>query len=384
MERPCPHPADGDGLSGALGGFAQSSHRRGRGSGIAASRGLPQGVATFFGTSVWAGILLWGAASLGFVAVHAALWSSSPGRWMAFRYLIAAGLMAIPPFGIGGWAHPVTGAGVLFPGWGWWGFIAGAALLLVMTTRAWPIAAAGIVGLRTWSAVSWSVPPAPAGWLGINAVLSSALGEEHALDQHRTLAERAKRAFDSGARVVAFPESSLGVLTPTRRALLDRRTHRSRRDSHRRRGCPRCRWLRQCHGRDRLVRREGRLSLSHAGAGRHVAALAGLARRERRGAGDLLRRSRRRHRRPEDRSAHLLRAAPGLACPAIDAGAPGRDRRHRQWLVGNGHQFPTSRSPCSKPGRGCSIFLSSPPSTAEQEPPWPSMPTSSRNAPIPA
>lgn len=45
---------------------------------LAASRGLRQGVATFFGASVWAGILLWGAASVCFVAVHAILWS--PGR----------------------------------------------------------------------------------------------------------------------------------------------------------------------------------------------------------------------------------------------------------------------------------------------------------------
>jgi hypothetical protein len=27
--------------------------------------------------------------------------------------------MALLPFGIAGWAHPLTAAGVLFPGWGW-------------------------------------------------------------------------------------------------------------------------------------------------------------------------------------------------------------------------------------------------------------------------
>lgn len=182
---------------------------------LAASRGLPQGVASFFSTSVWAGILLWGAASLGFVAVHAALWISGPSRWKALRYLIAAVLMAVPPFGIVGWAHPITAAGIVFPGWGWWGLAAAAVLLLAMTTRAWPIATTAIAGFWIWTALSWSMPPVPTGWLGVDTALSSTLGEGHALDQHRELADRAARAFDGGVRVVVFPESTLGILTPT-------------------------------------------------------------------------------------------------------------------------------------------------------------------------
>ncbi len=108
---------------------------------LAASRRLRQGVASFFGASVWAGILLWGAASVCFVAVHAVLWSPRPGSQKAFCYLITAVLMAVPPFGIVGWAHPIRAAGVLFPGWGWWGLAATATGLLVMTTKAWPVAA---------------------------------------------------------------------------------------------------------------------------------------------------------------------------------------------------------------------------------------------------
>ncbi len=182
---------------------------------LAASRGLPQGVASFFSTSVWAGIVLWVGASLGFVAVHAALWSAGPERVKAFHYLIAVMLMATPPFGIVGWAHPITAAGVLFPGWGWWGLAMAVVLLLAMTTRAWPMATAVMAGFWIWTALSWSTSPAPAGWRGIDTVLSSTLGEEHALDQNRDLTDRAARAFDSGARVVVFPESTLGVLTPT-------------------------------------------------------------------------------------------------------------------------------------------------------------------------
>jgi hypothetical protein len=87
---------------------------------LAASRGLPQGVAIFYSSDLWPGLLLWLCASTGFVGVHAVLWTRcEPTR--PFRYFTAALLMALPPFGITGWAHPITAAGVLFTGGGWRG-----------------------------------------------------------------------------------------------------------------------------------------------------------------------------------------------------------------------------------------------------------------------
>ena len=69
---------------------------------LAASRGLPQGVANFYSADLWPGFLLWFAASLSFVAVHAALWTRHPGRGRAVRYLAAAVLTGLPPFGLPG------------------------------------------------------------------------------------------------------------------------------------------------------------------------------------------------------------------------------------------------------------------------------------------
>ncbi len=181
---------------------------------LAASRGLPQGVAAFFGTSVWAGILLWLAASISFVGVHAAVWSARP-RQRATRYLAAAVLMAIPPLGIVGWAHPVTTAGVLFPGWGWWGLGATVVGQIAMTTRAWPVSAALMAGAWVWSIATWTAPSPLAGWRGIDTALSSTLGEGHALDQHHELLAKVLAAARSGAEVAVLPESSLGALTPT-------------------------------------------------------------------------------------------------------------------------------------------------------------------------
>nr|ASK43132.1 Ti-type conjugative transfer relaxase TraA [Agrobacterium deltaense] len=113
---------------------------------LAASRGLPQGVANFYAADFWPGLLLWLAASASFVGLHAALWTRLPGRgalgWgKPVRYLAAAVLMGLPPFGITGWAHPLTAAGVLFPGFGWWGLGATTAGLAMMTSRYWPAAA---------------------------------------------------------------------------------------------------------------------------------------------------------------------------------------------------------------------------------------------------
>lgn len=42
---------------------------------LAASRGLPQGVANFYSSDIWPGTLLWLVASSAFVVVHVVLWT---------------------------------------------------------------------------------------------------------------------------------------------------------------------------------------------------------------------------------------------------------------------------------------------------------------------
>ncbi|WP_371741236.1 nitrilase-related carbon-nitrogen hydrolase [Agrobacterium sp. OT33] len=91
---------------------------------LAASRGLPRVVANFYSADLWPGLLLWLAASAYFVGIHAALWpglseEALPKRGGVLRYLAAALLTGLPPFGITGWAHPLTAADVLFSEWGW-------------------------------------------------------------------------------------------------------------------------------------------------------------------------------------------------------------------------------------------------------------------------
>ena len=194
---------------------------------LAASRGLPQGVANFYAADLWPGLLLWMVASVSFVVVHAVFWTKPRGgdasgkrgtdAARALRYLAVMVLMALPPFGITGWAHPLTAAGVLFPGWGWWGLGATAILLVVVTGRRWQIAVAVLGGLYVWSAVDWTPPKPTPGWISIDLKQRANLGRDPSLQYHRDLITRVLKAAEAGkeVRVVVLPESALGFWTPT-------------------------------------------------------------------------------------------------------------------------------------------------------------------------
>ncbi|NKJ82704.1 conjugal transfer protein TraB [Rhizobium leguminosarum] len=181
---------------------------------LAASRGLPQGVATFYSSDFWPGLLLWLCASVGFVIVNTVLWTKKTGA-RPCRYLLAAVLMAIPPFGITGWAHPITAAGVLFPGWGWWGLVAATAGLMGLVTRMWPAVAIVLAGFWIWSAATWDEPKLPKSWQGVDLELGASLGRDASFNRHRDLIVTVKDRVLGGARTIVLPESSLGFWTPT-------------------------------------------------------------------------------------------------------------------------------------------------------------------------
>ncbi|MFJ6328390.1 MULTISPECIES: conjugal transfer protein TraB [unclassified Rhizobium] len=194
---------------------------------LAASRGLPQGVANFYSADLWPGHLLWVTASVSFAGVHAALWMRPLGEfaWQtkgtdsatAIGYLLAMVLSGLPPFGITGWAHPLTAAGVLFPGLGWWGLFAMATGLTVMTTRLWPAAAIILGGFWLWSAATWTGPHLPDAWHGVDLQEGQNLGRDASLPYHRDLIATVRRSFAGhpDMRVLVLPESTLGFWTPT-------------------------------------------------------------------------------------------------------------------------------------------------------------------------
>ncbi|WP_421459879.1 conjugal transfer protein TraB [Agrobacterium tumefaciens] len=194
---------------------------------LAGSRGLPQGVTNFYSADLWPGLLLWVVASASFVAVHAVFWTKPRGEnaserkgtdaARALRYLIVIVLMALPPFGITGWAHPLTAAGVLFPGWGWCGLVATAILLVLMTGRRWQIAVAVLGGLHVWSATNWTPPKLTPGWIAVDLKQGGTLGRDGSLASQRDLIDTVRKAAEAGedVRVAVLPESALGFWTPT-------------------------------------------------------------------------------------------------------------------------------------------------------------------------
>ncbi|MDL2407626.1 conjugal transfer protein TraB [Rhizobium calliandrae] len=181
---------------------------------LAASWGLPQGVATFYFSDLWPGLLLWLCASLSFVGVHTILWTRRSCT-RPFRYLAAAVLMTIPPFGITGWAHPITATGVLFPGWGWWGLVAATAGLTGLVTPAWPAVIIALAGFWLWSAAIWTKPTLPEAWQGVDLELGASLGRDVSLQRHRDLIATVKDRVSGGSRWIVLPESALGSWTPT-------------------------------------------------------------------------------------------------------------------------------------------------------------------------
>jgi hypothetical protein len=181
---------------------------------LAASRGLPQGVAAFYSSNIWPGLLLWFCASMSFVIVHAILWTKNAGT-RPFRYLLAAVIMAIPPFGITGWAHPVTAAGVLFPGWGWWGLAFMTAGLAGLVTRFWPAVAIALTGFWLWSAALWTDPKLAEAWRGVDLQLGVSLGRDAGLQRQRDMIATVRGVASDGALYVVLPESALGFWTPT-------------------------------------------------------------------------------------------------------------------------------------------------------------------------
>lgn len=190
---------------------------------MAASRGLPIGVSIFYASDMWVGLGLWFAASLLFVVVHTVLWSPKPGWHQPLRYLLAATLMSVPPFGIVGWASPITAAGVLLPGWGWAGLVATAVGLAAMTTRAWPLAGAAMGVALALSSITWTDPEPPGGWVGIDTTFDYQVAGEHAdYSQHMTTIALVRRAVGDGATTIVLPESALGIWTPTTERLWTR------------------------------------------------------------------------------------------------------------------------------------------------------------------
>ncbi|WP_195822610.1 hypothetical protein [Roseobacter sp. MH60115] len=182
---------------------------------LAASRGLPVGAATFFGSDIAVGLILWLAASSVFVLVHGALWSARPAR-RAFGFVAATILMAIPPFGILGWVSPATAAGILLPRLGWAGLVATLGLFMALAYgKARPALLALTSVLWAGGVLMGEEPSILDSWEGIESSVHYSAGSRDFQRSFAFVTEGKRLVSQSDAPIVVFPEGAMGWRTNT-------------------------------------------------------------------------------------------------------------------------------------------------------------------------
>lgn len=140
------------------------------------------GVYGFYGSSRTAllGVVYWSAASI----LQSIPW--------ALRSRLAYPVTVFPPFGIIGWASPLTSAGVLFPGWSWFGLAA----LVLLPLRFLP-AFALVANL-----IYPGNPSPPPAWAAVDTTFGK-IGE---LREFAVSEEIQRIASQSTKSVIVFPE----------------------------------------------------------------------------------------------------------------------------------------------------------------------------------
>ncbi|WP_299681363.1 carbon-nitrogen hydrolase family protein [uncultured Roseobacter sp.] len=182
---------------------------------LAASRGLPVGAATFFGSDIAVGLILWLAASSVFVLVHGAFWSARPAC-RAFGFIAATILMAIPPFGILGWVSPVTAAGILFHGLGWVGLVATLGLFMALTYgKARPALLSLTCVLWAGGVLMGEEPRKLDGWEGLESNVHYSAGSRDFQRSFTFVTEAKRLASQADAPIAVFPEGAMGWRTHT-------------------------------------------------------------------------------------------------------------------------------------------------------------------------
>lgn len=184
---------------------------------LAASHGLPQGIMTFFGSGWFIGISLWIAASFSFVLIYGLAWCVGSSMRKPLRFLIASIIIAIPPFGILGWAHPITSAGILLPEWGWLGLIVVWFLLCLQASRYWKPTTILISILSLYAWFTWLPPDKPADWKAISTQFGGGKSlQTESYDYQMQLINLVKDRAEISTRYILLPETILGSWTKTK------------------------------------------------------------------------------------------------------------------------------------------------------------------------
>jgi hypothetical protein len=170
---------------------------------LLAARDIPAGAAVFFGQGTSYGWLLLIGASLLLSLPYALLWKRNPSPW---RFALVMVLVSLPPIGVVGWANPLTAAGVLLPGFGWFGLVA-TLVVACLISRYPPLAIfCFVVSIATPQRME-SPPP---GWIAMNTAYQMSSGESAGLSAAQRQMEIIDLIIHSLERVVILPETIVG------------------------------------------------------------------------------------------------------------------------------------------------------------------------------
>ncbi len=182
---------------------------------LCASRGLPRGTAAYFGTDILSGHALWLAASFVFVVVHVCCWRHRADH-RPFGMMLATILMAVPPFGVVGWASPLTAAGILFPGLGWWGLAATFGLLATLAHPKLRNHALIALVVLSGTAQLYGPDPKPAtDWTGIDTEVVHERDHTEFDRSWNFLTQSSSAIRQTDAPYVLLPEGAAGWRTET-------------------------------------------------------------------------------------------------------------------------------------------------------------------------
>lgn len=176
---------------------------------------LIPGARNFFGPDVSAlvAIGLWVSASLLLALPWLLVWS--PRRREAIWRAPAGIIFTVcPPLGIIGWASPLTAAGILFPGTGWWGVF-----FCAVSTGAlavWPARTAVLlIGLTFALNISFHPTPPPLEWEAVNTAFGGvAHGNTDPIAEYADAQWIQEKALTTEAKVLIFPETVVPTWTP--------------------------------------------------------------------------------------------------------------------------------------------------------------------------
>ena len=123
-------------------------------------------------------------------------------------------ILTIPPLGFFVWLQPLTSAGALFPGLGFFGLALTVALMcclvsfLVKITRIRIALTAILIGISIISNISYHQPPTPIDWIAINTNVGNAPNNIFSVAMREfKLIDLAQNALNKGYKVIIFPEN---------------------------------------------------------------------------------------------------------------------------------------------------------------------------------